>query len=317
MSTGADTPAVSGDVRVYVNVSNPLLRPYRTGSYLIYDQGGTDHFRCAMDLKPHSYPASGSHQLDEREFLDVLAVNVVTRHKPKRIYLVDLREETHGFLDGIAVSWYADNDFANVGQSWTWIQTDERLRLQLLQGETPQLFSLDMHPADNRCQQRVAPMSYTELKVGKAATEEKVAEWLAGELGVPVTYRRIPVTDHCAPSTRALAELRRLWREASEQQGSWVHFHCHGGDGRTTTFLALWDMLSWKRTGQPLPPLSEFACRQCQLFNYCINPAGCGCGKCEEDEAAVDSDWKLPLAQARWQMLEEFRQELVAGARTG
>lgn len=39
MSTGADIPAVSGDERVYVNVSNPLLRPYRTGSYLIYDQG--------------------------------------------------------------------------------------------------------------------------------------------------------------------------------------------------------------------------------------------------------------------------------------
>jgi hypothetical protein len=66
-----------------------------------------------------------------------------------------------------------------------------------------------------------------------------------------------------------------------------------------------------------LPPLSEFASRQCQLFNYCINPAGCSCGKCEEDKAAADCDWKLPLAQARWQMLEEFRQELLAGARTG
>ncbi len=321
MSTGVDVPTVSGDVRAYVNVANPLQRPYRTGSYLIYDQGGTDHFRCAMDLTDHKYAASGSHQLDQREFLEVLATRVVKQHKLKRIYLVDLREETHGFLDGIAVSWYADNDFANVGQKWSWIEADERLRLQMLQGESPLLFTLDMHAPDNRCQQRVAPTSYTELKVGEAATEEKVAAWLAKMLSVPVIYRRIPVTDHCAPSTRAIAALRKLWIEATQQDESWVHFHCHGGDGRTTAFLALWDMLNWKKSGQPFPLLKDFACRQCQLFDYCINPAGCGgCGQCKEKEPPTtecEEDWKLSLAEARWQALEEFRQELIADGGDG
>jgi hypothetical protein len=122
--TGRESPHVG------VIVANPLWKPYRTGSYLIYDvpagkEKESQHFRSAMSSKlpDHPYRASGSHQLNVAEFAHAFG-KVVKDHAPSTIHLVDLREETHGFFDllegayrrsGVAVSWYADNDFGNVG----------------------------------------------------------------------------------------------------------------------------------------------------------------------------------------------------------
>jgi Inositol hexakisphosphate len=280
---------------VVVKVANPLEVPYRTGSYLIYDKGKSDNFRNASGLPEHPYQASGSHQLDYSEFAGVLYQQVVKPHSPSTIYLVDLREETHGFFDGSAVSWYADNDFSNVGQPKEWITADEKARLRALAGRTTQVFSIAADCQDNRKQGRVMPVSYEDVSVRTAYTEADAAKMLTAKLKTRVEHVRIPVTDHCAPSDAALEELRGLWKKVGGND--WVHFHCHGGDGRTTTFLALYDMLSWKRSGALLPSLEEFAHRQRQLFAYSLDP----------DAAKA---WKKSLAEKRWAKLEAFRKSL-------
>ncbi len=318
-----------------VNVCNPLLLPYRTGSYLIYDvdkgdvdkgdvdkeevdkgdvdkgdKGDVHHFRSAWDYKlgEHRYRASGSRQLDLGTFIHVLGNKVVAPHKPSQIYLVDLREETHGFLDGRAVSWYADNDFANVGQSLSWIMQDEQSRLATLQDQkATQVFNKKYDVADDRGQERVAPVSYTDVVVGKTYTEATAAEVLTSEFNLPVIYHRVPVTDHCAPTEVAISQLTALFAQVRKDPQSWVHFHCHGGDGRTTTFLALLDMLWWKKSKDPLPPLTDLACRQCALFQYCLNPDGCRCAN--GFSAQPVAGWKRPLADVRWAVLEQFRQK--------
>jgi hypothetical protein len=308
-----------------VKVDNPLWKPYRTGSYLIYDvpvgkEKKSVHFRSGMSTKlpDHRYRASGSHQLNVGELVSVLG-KVVEDHAPSTIYLVDLREETHGYVDllqgtkqrlGVAVSWYADNDFGNVGQPWPWIVADEASRLGATKkGRTTQVFAIEPDPADDRAQERVVPTSYEEIRVDDAYTEaEMVARRL--ELETTVEYLRIPVTDHCAPGDAALDELRRLRSKARKDPKSWVHFHCHGGDGRTTTFLALYDMLCWKESPDPLPSLEGFARRQCQLFSYCLDPSGCRnpdgsrCGECEA--YPLVEVWKSSLAEVRWRVLEGF-----------
>ena len=305
-----------------VKVANPLKVPYRTGSYLIYDEGSTGHFRSANALTEHPYRASGSHQLDFGEFVRVLG-KVVQQYAPSTIYLVDLREETHGFFDlfdgtkrfGVAVSWYADNDFANVGQPLPWIVADEACRLAATEkGRTTHVFSIEPDTADDRAQGRVTPTRYEEVSVDNAYTEgEMVAQKLKFK-DTNVEYVRIPVTDHCAPSDTALGELRKLRGKAKNDPKSWVHFHCHGGDGRTTTFLALYDMLCWKESPDPLPSVEAFTCRQCQLFSYCLDPSGCrnpdgsACGKCESHPLV--ELWKNSLAEVRWGVIKSFLQNL-------
>ena len=294
---------------VTVNTVNPLLVPYRTGSYLIYDMppGTDDHFRSAWTLDTHPYPASGSHQLNADQLKEKLS-EVIALHGTADLYLVDLREETHGFLDTQAASWYADNDFANVGQSKEWIQADEAARFAALKGQTTQVFTIKWDKADNRQQQRMMPVSYQPVAVTASSTEQLLFDKRKIG-GCTIHYVRIPVTDHCAPSAAALDALRRQVPVSADPKKAWAHFHCHGGDGRTTTFMSLYDMLCWKQSKDPaFPPLTEFACRQYGLApNYCLNPDGCDCGT---RKSSPKQDWKQPLAIKRWQALEAFRQSL-------
>lgn len=301
---------------VPINMSNPLSGPYPTGSYLIRDiprgkEAESEHFRSARTLQPHPYRASGSHQLNVPQFRDVLDSNVVANYRPSIIYLVDLRQETHGFLDDIAYSWYADNDFGNVGQPLDWIVNDEKIRLLFLEAFTEaRVFEIAADPSDNRAQQRITPTSYQNIAVATARTEEQAFD--GRKIGTPtfystVQYVRIPVTDHCAPDQDALKTLENLATQAPSD--AWFHFHCHGGDGRTTTFLALYDMLCWKKSSEPLPDLDVFACRQFGLPpNYCLNPDGCRCGS---QTSQPIGGWKRPLAIQRWNVLEDFRKRLA------
>jgi len=301
-----------------INVQNPLSAPYRTGCYLVYDIRRTDaeHFRSAWSLDTHPYPASGSHQLDASRLAEILKSEVIAPYRPRDLFLVDLREETHGFLDGRAASWYADNDFGNVGQSPAFIERDEEARLGALAGQTVQVFTIADDGGDNRKQQRVMPVSYDEVAVGASATERQAFDGV--KIGPStVHYVRIPVTDHCGPTEAALADLRARIPVSTSPEDAWVHFHCHGGDGRTTTFLALYDMLCWKHSNDALPPggVAPFACRQCLLFSYCLNPCGCTNpdgspgGKCAMQP--IEPPWKPPLEEVRWQILETFLQSLA------
>ena len=328
--SGRSVGAASGAApTVPANVCNPLSKPYRTGSYLIFDMptceasgdrcsgGGPDHFRTAMELEPNPYPASGSHQLNADQLTQILSTKVVSRYEPRDLFLVDLREESHGFINRRAASWYADNDFGNVGVAKSQIERDERARLEVLEGETTQVFKIDDDSSDNRGQERMMPVSYQTVTAETAATERTlVDEVVIGNC--TVHYLRIPVTDHCAPSDVALAEFGKL-ATSSEPKSSWLHFHCHGGDGRTTTFLALYDMVCWKRRSRdPLPDLEVFARRQYGLPpNYCLNPDGCDWTKPSSPPTNPPSPptagWKRPLALKRWQVLKDFHEKLSAG----
>ena len=124
-----------------------------------------------------------------------------------------------------------------------------------------------------------------------------------------VTYVRIPVTDHCMPNPyaqeRFVTLCRYLYRQPDDQ--TWVHFHCHGGDGRTTTALAMYDMVCWaKSKGLPLPSVKEFANRQLQLFNYDLDPGNCNAA----------TNWKCQPAKDRWTWLSTWRQWIIGGGLT-
>lgn len=326
--TGRERAAAAG--LTSVNVSNPLSVPYHTGSYLIYDfprqedgcpgKAATDNFRSGLKLA-QACRFSGSHQLDYSDLLGVLG-KIPKPASAGKLFLVDLREETHGFLGGRAVSWYADNDFSNVGctEEWIheaeWIRDEEEYRMASIKNFSPvAVFCIEQEPSDNkdnRHQQRMRPIGYRMVDVQDTRTEQQAFE--GSTIGrFTVKYDRIPVTDHCAPTDGATDRLCNLADGVTAND--WVHFHCHGGDGRTTTFLALYDMLCWKKSGRPtVPSVEGFACRQCQLFDYCLNPSGfrnsngtaCGC------KDPVADPFKTPLAEKRWESLKKFHKRLFA-----
>jgi len=295
------------DCKIPINTKLPLYEPYRTGSYLIYDYppGQATHFRegTSIDLR-----ASGSRQLDFQPFYDVLQ-SVAAEVKPRgRLYIFDLRQESHAFFDNRAVSWYADMDWSNVGQSEAWILRDEASKIEGISVPgmgNAQIFCLDQ---TSKSAQHLMPTGYSEITVGDALSEKKIVETKM-KLPCRAIYFRITVTDHCAPNAAAQEKSKALFRHLYQQQDdqTWVHFHCHGGDGRTTTFLAMYDMVCWAKAKKtPFPSVKDFADRQLKLFTYNLDPGAC----------VESTDWKCGLARARWQWLADWREWILSGGLT-
>lgn len=159
---------------------------------------------------------SGSSQFSELEFTQMLP------YMSGHIYIVDLRQESHGFLDGTAVSWYGKHNWANIGKSLVEVQEDEQARLNA----TPNLvyYGKNRTIAEN-----------LEKPISHALTEEQLVT------SYGVEYFRIPVTDHIRPNDENVDRFIQFYK--SLPPNAWLHFHCHAGHGRTTTFMVMYDIL--------------------------------------------------------------------------
>lgn len=142
------------------------------------------------------------------------------------IYDVDLRQESHGFLDGIPVSWYGDRDWANLGKSQRAALADERRRLRAAVGKTVYIAPLG---------KQKMPEGGFVRRVKKAETEQQVAQ-AAG-----MHYFRIAATDHIWPTTENIDRFLAFYR--SLPKDAWLHFHCEAGVGRTTAYMVMTDMM--------------------------------------------------------------------------
>lgn len=141
----------------------------------------------------------------------------------KPAIVVDLRQETHAILNGAAIEWEAQDNWGEVGLSRDQVLALERERLKALQGTVSVI--------DERNPQN-PPQNVT---VASTSTEEELVK-RAG-LG----YERLTITDHVRPSD---ADVDRfLLFVDGLKPGTWLHFHCRAGVGRTTTFMTMYDML--------------------------------------------------------------------------
>ena len=274
----------------------PLPEPYRTGTYLSYDNqpNQANNYRegTAIGLR-----ASGSRQLELLDLQNILKTLAGKVPQGGHVYLVDLRQESHAFFNSRAVSWYADKDWANVGQPSEWITLDEENQIERVTARPRvKVFCLEkvlLLDPNGLSEEYILPTGYSEVTVTSPILEADVVKQMPPTLAVE--YHRIPVTDHCKPDDDAKRTFSALCLSGNPHN-DWFHFHCHGGDGRTTTFLAMYDMFCWvKSHPPPYPSVEDFVKRQIQMSKYNLN-APCDVG----------TDWKCSLAHARLDFLKEW-----------
>ena len=158
------------------------------------------------------------------------------------IYLVDLRQESHGYFGGSAVSWYGKNNWSNRGMNAAEVERDEKQQL------TKALHhDIEAVPLGNEDK---ASFSAQKAVVEHAVTEREAAEKLG------FRYVRIAATDQVWPEPQAVDEFLQFYKSLPSEP-VWVHFHCQAGHGRTTIFMAMYDILR-----NPQQPLSAIAQRQ-------------------------------------------------------
>ncbi len=215
----ADSPVLIWDIDL--KLAKALPRNFRTtNNPLKANKAETPATTGLNDLR-----ASGSGEFTP-EGLKVLLAR--TRGS---VTVFDLRQETHIFVNGLPVSWYASRDWANVGRSQEEIESEEAARVQSFKPGS----EIDVrpgHPVKHGNGNSVTPQRVT---VERASTERDVVE------SAGTHYVRVTVTDHARPLDQEVDRFVLAVRELPEN--AWAHFHCEAGLGRTTTFMVLYDML--------------------------------------------------------------------------
>ena len=145
------------------------------------------------------------------------------------IYLVDLRQESHGFANGFPVSYYKEHNHANLGKNSAEIQADEIERLKSVLGKQTQFLPLGKHDE--------ATLSKVTLIVNNIQNEKHAAEQIGFK------YIRFSAADMIFPEPATVDEFIKFY--LSLPKNHWLHFHCHAGHGRTTTFLVFYDILTY------------------------------------------------------------------------
>jgi hypothetical protein len=215
----ADSAVAIWDVDL--TLANALPRNFRTtNDPLKASKGETPATTGLSDLR-----ASGSGEFTPAGLKLLLAQT----RGPVTVF--DLRQETHIFVNGLPVSWYASRDWANVGRSQSAIEADEAARVESLKRGS----EIDIRPGEPVKKGDAGAAEPQRVTVERASTERDVV----GAVGA--NYVRITVTDHAQPLDdevdRFVLAVRALPENAS------AHFHCEAGRGRTTTFMVLYDML--------------------------------------------------------------------------
>lgn len=229
----------------------------------------TDALRQDSSYQPSleglkSLKASGSAQFSQKSLQEILQ-----RIPSDLVTIVDLRQESHGFVNGIAVSWYTERDWVNKGKTPEEVIEDENQRLQkILQSYIAIVYASKKFPV---------PLWVREVK-----TEEELTTFHG--LG----YIRIPVTDHLRPSNQDVDTFVNFIK-AIPKNALWLHFHCAAGEGRTTTFLVMYDMMRNATHVQS----EDIYQRQYLLggLNFLNEKA---------------NDWKKPYADERKDFLDQF-----------
>ncbi|KTD42192.1 tyrosine protein phosphatase [Legionella parisiensis] len=174
---------------------------------------------------------SGSEEPSEKGWKDIS--EYISRHKSSRkqpVLVVDLRQESHGYLNGKAITLVSEYDWINKGKSNIQSFTDQEEWLKSLKVQKRVRGILSS--------QQFAAKEYSNGK-NIAVKVVKNEKDLVSRLGFE--YHRLYVTDHAAPPDSEVDAFLALIKNAPED--AWFHIHCRGGKGRTTSFFVMYDML--------------------------------------------------------------------------
>lgn len=159
---------------------------------------------------------SGSQQFSEYN----LPFLIKTIGTSMPITVVDLRQESHGFINGIPISWADIKNNANVGLTREQVLSYEADKLKSIKLNVPITFY-------NHPERTIIPV---EVK-----SEEEIVK------SKDLAYNRITVRDGGIPSDDMVDYFIELIK--GESSNSWLHFHCKAGIGRTTLFMIMYDMI--------------------------------------------------------------------------
>lgn len=186
-----------------------------------------NHFRMTTDIKSLSeYKALNLSGLDKLNIsgsgqFSETGLDLIKKSLPNNLSIIDidLRQESHGFINGIGVSFENPKNNANKGLTLPEVLSTEKGLLQSIKINTP--------------------LTFYNTKV--TVTPDCVKDELTLTSNKNIGYIRIPVTDGSLPGDEMVDYFIDIVKNTPEN--TWYHFHCKEGIGRTTTFMIMYDIM--------------------------------------------------------------------------
>lgn len=132
---------------------------------------------------------------------------------------IDLRQESHGFINGVAISFANSNNNANSD-----LTLDE-----VIYKENKDLSSIKLNE------------KFSLHNTNKCITPKNIKNECTLVESNNISYLRIPVTDGGLPNEDMVNYFIDFVKKQPEN--TWLHFHCKAGVGRTTTFMIMYDII--------------------------------------------------------------------------
>lgn len=172
------------------------------------------------------------HIAGSSQFSELALKKMLDHIRAKDLVIIDLREESHGFLNGNAVSWFGKQNAANAGKSAAEINAEQSALL-----------------SDLSYKRKARAYTITKVSTEGVVTDARPVDFAVHQISSEaeiaskyhVDYRRFYVQDHRTPSPKTVDKFIKLVNSMPQDQ--WLLFHCRGGAGRTTSFMAMFDMM--------------------------------------------------------------------------
>lgn len=262
----------------YAAPDNLLLVFDRRETAAEFTQENARQYREFSELR-----ASASGQFTADELPKILSAIPTTK---QNIWIVDLRQESHGFIDGLPVSWVSDRNAANIDKNAFEIAREEKALLYNIGQQT----TVTVHELKKLADGKVASDTSYLMIPDDVETEQELVHALGAK------YARIYVLDHNKPSDE---EVDRFiyFIKYKVKHGDWLHFHCRGGRGRSSTFLTMYDMIR----NAPRLTFTEVMQRQAKIGSIQLDVM----------PSTINKIWKKDGAHERYLFLCEFYEYVV------
>ena len=196
------------------------------------------------------------------------------------VWIVDLRKESHGFVNDMPISWYSAQNRGNVNES-----DDNILRQEaMLFSDLKRLKVINVNKIEEKKEGVIEKTTPVHFNIENAFPEVTLANKL--NLG----YLRLGVLDHHRPEDITVDHFIDFVKTLPPE--SWLYFHSRGGKGRSTPFMVMYDIM---RNGHKVS-LEDIVARQALL----------GGSNLFDISEEGDDNWKKEAAIERKDFITKF-----------
>ncbi len=238
------------------------------------------------------------------------AIKTITNYHEgiKRIFFIDLLKEYHCFIDRAGnhfpLSFRAEKNAVNYGVPYRNIEKLEKIIFETL-SQRSQTVGIKFASWFITHEGAIKEIFQSIIKKNiNFYTERDLIKKLSDSYECELLYKRLPCMDHMSPTHQSVVSFASFIQNEFNPETDWLHIHCHGGSGRSTSFSVLFDMFMRIQDGD-LQKISFLELIQTHKDSggKDLNP--------DTTQYDASKDWKSGFAKERYAALENIYKNLI------